>query len=117
MASMILKNLPYKTEVEKKITDEQIIWLRNSLDSKHRISKIRGRGPRKKWALKNGLHPRAYDQDLPLEYAERITIYVDLKGKHKDIEWLNRRKHGLQIAKWSLESEIREINYSLMIKE
>ncbi len=41
--------------------------------------RLRANGPRTKHAVANGLHPRAYDQDLPMKYAEYIRIYIENK--------------------------------------
>ena len=41
--------------------------------------RLRANGPRTKHAVANGLHPRAYDQDLPMEYAESIRVYIENK--------------------------------------
>lgn len=111
MSSCVLSNLPYKTKEERKATDHHIKWLRSNLDSNHRISKIRARGPRKKWAVKNGLNPRAYDQDLPIEYAETISVYAGLKPKIREKDWLYARQRALKYLQWDLTSRLdKEIN-------
>ena len=38
--------------------------------------KCQGRGPRRKYAIADGKHPRAYDQSIPLSRAERMDVYV-----------------------------------------
>ena len=43
----------------------------------------RGRGPRKVHALANGYSARGYDQELPLEFAERQVLYLDVRPPTK----------------------------------
>lgn len=38
--------------------------------------KLQGRGPRSKHALAAGRKSWAFDQSLPLQYAERVDVYV-----------------------------------------
>lgn len=38
--------------------------------------KCQGRGPRASVARAEGLHPRTYDQSLPLGKAERYDVYI-----------------------------------------
>tara|TARA_B100001063_G_scaffold44339_1_gene38093 strand:+ start:222 stop:518 length:297 start_codon:yes stop_codon:yes gene_type:complete len=38
--------------------------------------KCQARGPRAKIARALGRYPRAFDQSLPLKYAERMDVYV-----------------------------------------
>jgi len=38
--------------------------------------KCQARGPRAKFAKALGKHPRAFDQSLPLKFAERMDVYV-----------------------------------------
>lgn len=38
--------------------------------------KCQGRGPRTKFAIALGRNPRAFDQSLPLKFAERMDVYV-----------------------------------------
>ena len=109
MSSFVLSNLPYKTKEEKEKTDAHLKWFRSNLDSNHRISKIRARGPRKKWAVKNGLNPRAYDQDLPMEYAEKISVYVEVKRKIRERDWLYHRRQALSVLQWELSTRLDKI--------
>ena len=37
---------------------------------------LHGRGPRKEFAKSLGKHPRAFDRELPLKFAERIDVYI-----------------------------------------
>lgn len=38
--------------------------------------KLQGRGPRTRTALSVGRSARAFDQSLPLKFAERVDVYV-----------------------------------------
>ena len=38
--------------------------------------KCQARGPRAKFAKALGKHPRAFDQSLPLKFAEKMDVYV-----------------------------------------
>tara|TARA_A200000159_G_scaffold117852_1_gene111605 strand:- start:749 stop:1066 length:318 start_codon:yes stop_codon:yes gene_type:complete len=38
--------------------------------------KCQGRGPRTEFAIASGRNPRAFDQSLPLKFAERMDVYV-----------------------------------------
>ena len=38
--------------------------------------KCQARGPRTKFAKALGKHPRAFDQSLPLKFAEKMDVYV-----------------------------------------
>lgn len=38
--------------------------------------KCQGRGPRTEFAIALGRNPRAFDQSLPLKFAERMDVYV-----------------------------------------
>ena len=53
------------------------------LNSKTYSSKWRGRGKRKQHAIANGLRARGFDQDLPLEFAERQVLYLDVRPPTK----------------------------------
>ena len=82
MYALSFKDLPYKTKWERKATDVFEALIKISLDKHHRISRKRARGPRKAHAIADGLHPRAYDQHLPIRHAETVTIYIELKEKY-----------------------------------
>ena len=58
----------------------------------------RGRGKRKVHAIANGYSARGYDQDLPLEFAERQVLYVDVKPTKVD-----REAQRLKEANWRVE--------------
>ena len=72
---------------------EEPIVLNNGEDAKAVITSIlnkvtysrrwRGRGPRKVHALANGYSARGYDQELPLEFAERQVLYLDVRPPTK----------------------------------
>ena len=72
---------------------EEPIVLNNGEDAKAFIASIlnsvtysrrwRGRGPRKVHALANGYSARGYDQELPLEFAERQVLYLDVRPPTK----------------------------------
>ena len=59
----------------------------------------RGRGPRKVHAIANGYHARGYDQDLPLEFAERQVLYVTERPTKID-----REAQRLKEANWKIDS-------------
>ena len=59
----------------------------------------RGRGPRKVHAIANGYHARGYDQDLPLEFAERQVLYVTERPTKID-----REAQRLKEANWRVDS-------------
>ena len=58
----------------------------------------RGRGKRKVHAIANGYSARGYDQDLPLEFAERQVLYVTAKPTKID-----REAQRLKEANWRVE--------------
>ncbi len=45
---------------------------------RYRVS-LKARGPRAIHAIKDGKHPRAYDQSLPFKYAEKFDVYIHRK--------------------------------------
>jgi len=53
--------------------------IRKGLNRDRYKLRLRANGPRVKYAVADGLHPRAYDQDLPMEYAESIRVYIENK--------------------------------------
>ena len=62
----------------------------------------RGRGKRKVHALANGYKSaRAYDQDLPLEYAEKQVLYVDVRPIRVKVD---KRLQEIQNLDWSINS-------------
>ena len=67
----------------------------------------RGRGPRKVHAIANGYSARGYDQELPLEFAERQVLYVTTKPTKVD-----KRLQEIKNLDWeitSLKDSIEEI--------
>tara|TARA_R100001530_G_C4279477_1_gene145203 strand:+ start:240 stop:701 length:462 start_codon:yes stop_codon:yes gene_type:complete len=59
----------------------------------------RGRGKRKVHAIANGYSARGYDQDLPLEFAERQVLYINAKPTKVD-----REAQKLKEANWKIDS-------------
>jgi hypothetical protein len=59
----------------------------------------RGRGKRKVHAIANGYSARGYDQDLPLEFAERQVLYVTERPTKVD-----REAQRLKEANWRVDS-------------
>ena len=58
----------------------------------------RGRGKRKVHAIANGYSARGYDQDLPLEFAERQVLYVTERPTKVD-----REAQRIKEANWRVE--------------
>ena len=58
-------------------------FLMSLLNSETYSSRWRGRGKRKQHAIANGLRARGFDQDLPLEFAERQVLYLDVRPPTK----------------------------------
>tara|TARA_Y100000592_G_C5479849_1_gene324642 strand:+ start:50 stop:340 length:291 start_codon:yes stop_codon:yes gene_type:complete len=48
----------------------------SSLGSTQFRVKCQGRGPRTRAALRDGRHPRSYDQSLPLRHAVALDVYI-----------------------------------------
>ena len=103
---------------------EEPIVLNNGEDAKTFVESIinatnysrrwRGRGKRKVHAIADGYSARGYDQDLPLEFAERQVLYVDVRPptkkekeaqRIKEADWLiQRRSNTLAEKVYELES-------------
>lgn len=49
-------------------------WSHTTLP-RYRVT-LHGRGPRKEFAESLGKHPRAFDRELPLKFAETIDVYI-----------------------------------------
>ena len=49
-------------------------WSSNSLP-RYRVT-LHARGPRAEYAKASGMHPRAFDRELPMKFAERIDVYI-----------------------------------------
>ena len=67
----------------------------------------RGRGPRKVHAIANGYSARGYDQELPLEFAERQVLYVTAKPTKED-----KRLQAIKNLDWrikALKASIEEV--------
>ena len=58
-------------------------YVMSLLNSETYSSRWRGRGKRKQHAIANGLRARGFDQDLPLEFAERQVLYLDVRPPTK----------------------------------
>jgi len=58
-------------------------YVMSLLNSETYSSRWRGRGKRKQHAIANGYSARGYDQDLPLEFAERQVLYLDVRPPTK----------------------------------
>jgi len=67
--------------------------------------RLRGRGSRVKVAKKLGRHPRSFDQSLPLEHSERMTLYLDYNKKNPseyNVEALHDELRNLKIENKNL---------------
>lgn len=67
--------------------------------------RLRGRGSRVKIAKKLGRNPRAFDQSLPLEHSERMTLYLDYNKKNPseyNVEALHDELRNLKIENKNL---------------
>ena len=67
----------------------------------------RGRGKRKVHAIANGYSARGYDQDLPLEFAERQVLYINAKPTKVD-----KRLQAIKQLDWrikALKASIEEV--------
>ena len=63
--------------------------------------KWRGRGKRKQHAIANGLRARGFDQDLPLEFAERQVLYLDVRpNTKKEKEAIRLREADNEIRRY-----------------
>ncbi len=76
------------------------------LNSKTYSSKWRGRGKRKQHAIANGLRARGFDQDLPLEFAERQVLYLDVRpNTKKEKEAIRLREADAKIDRYRYNVE------------
>jgi len=63
--------------------------------------KWRCRGKRKQHAIANGLRARGFDQDLPLEFAERQVLYLDVRpNTKKEKEAIRLREADAKIDRY-----------------
>ena len=74
-------------------------YVMSLLNSETYSSRWRGRGKRKQHAIANGYSARGYDQDLPLEFAERQVLYLDVRPPTK------KQKEAIRLRK--ADNEIR----------
>ena len=110
MSIMSIKNIPYKKGKEREASDKIIDLLKKGLeDTPYRLARIRARGPRTMPALKDGYRPRSYDQDLPIEHAERVTLYFDYRTKAKRINGAYEEMSRLNRNIWDKQYEMREL--------
>ena len=110
MSIMSIKNIPYKKGKEREASDKIIDLLKKGQeDSPNRLARVRARGPRTLPALKEGYRPRSYDQDLPIEHAERVTLYFDDRTKAKRIDTINEELYRVTRNLWDKQHEVREL--------
>lgn len=110
MSIMSIKNIPYKKGKEREASDKIIDLLKKGLeDTPYRLARVRARGPRTLPALKDGYRPRSYDQDLPIEHAERVTLYFDYRTKTKRINEAYEEMSRLNRNIWDKQYEMREL--------
>lgn len=110
MSIMSIKNIPYKKGKEREASDKIIDLLKKGLeDTPYRLARVRARGPRTMPALKDGYRPRSYDQDLPIEHAERVTLYFDYRTKTKRINEAYEEMYRLNRNIWNKQYEMREL--------
>jgi hypothetical protein len=110
MSIMSIKNIPYKKGKEREASKKMIDLLKKGLeDSPYRLTRVRARGPRTLPALKDGYRSRSYDQDLPIEHAERVTLYFDYRTKAKKIDRINEELYRLTRNLWDKQHEVREL--------
>ena len=90
--------------------EEAKAFIASTLNSVTYSRRWRGRGKRKVHALANGYKSaRAYDQDLPLEYAEKQVLYVDVRPIKVKVD---KRLQAIKNLNWeitSLKDSIEEI--------
>jgi len=98
---------PYKTEEDK----EFVAKVKTFLNSGRYSWKARGRGARTKPSLEDMGRPRGYDQDLPLDRAERVAVYIEeresLKNAIEAFIQEEKLKRWRQEARDRLEESIR----------
>ena len=112
MSIMSIKNIPYKKGKEREASKKMIALIRKGLeDTPYRLARVRGRGGRVKAALRDGMHPRAYDQDLPADHpdTERVTAYFDYRTKAKRINEAYEEMSRLNRNIWDKQYEMREL--------
>ena len=100
MALAYKYRIPYKTKKEKEEAD-LFLKLENKFRNPSLQRRLRANGRRKQHALKDGLRPRGYDQDLASEYAEEWRLYTEIRPSV-------RRKE--RILRYTREKEQEEFN-------
>jgi|TARA_R110002051_G_C8694723_1_gene493559 hypothetical protein len=110
MSIMSIKNIPYKKGKERKEADKFIAFIREGLkETPYRLARVRTRGPRTSAARADGKCARAYDQDLPIEHAVKVTLYFDYKVKAKRINKINEEVYRLTRNIWDKQYVLREL--------
>ena len=100
----------YSGEQLKRLFEEKL------LNKETYSRRWRGRGKRKQHALANGYNARGYDQDLPLEFAERQVLYVDVRPIKVDKRLQRERQLDHRI--YHIKVSIEEVaNRRLELKE
>ena len=79
-----------------------------------KVIRARGRGSRTAPALANGRNPRAYDQSLPLEYSERLAIYIDYHNHHLNSQDVARE---LSLLKMQMRRDAKYVEVGKKIAE
>jgi hypothetical protein len=75
--------------------------------------RLRGRGSRVKVAKKLGRNPRAFDQSLPLEHSERVTLYLDYNKNNPSEYNVDALKDEIR----NLEGVVKELeNYKTLVE-
>ena len=81
-------------------------YVMSLLNSETYSSRWRGRGKRKQHAIANGLRARGFDQDLPLEFAERQVLYLDVRpNTKKEKEAIRLREADAKIDRYRYNVE------------
>lgn len=72
-----------------------------------------GRGDRVKTAIENGVHPRRFQQNLPLEYAEFYSVYLEDREshpKHKHNRKMKEKAFHLENENYVLKSKLKTLS-------
>ena len=107
MALAYKYRIPYKTNKEKKEAD-LFLKLENKFRNPSLQRRLRANGKRKQHALKDGLSPRGYDQDLPSEYAEEWRLYTEIRPSVRRKELIASIKYEQNIERKYLKREYQD---------
>ena len=107
MALAYKYRIPYKTNKEKKEAD-LFLKLENKFRNPSLQRRLRANGKRKQHALKDGLSPRGYDQDLPGEYAEEWRLYTEIRPSVRRKELIASIKYEQNIERKYLKREYQD---------